>query len=131
MPEGPFGNIEVNGPLGENKRLLLIFHIDIEGKNAGTYNTPENMNELSNTISRASNYIDRNIKVFRSDAPATGNDFMAIVEPGTAEYWSSIDRSVQNIKQEVGSLDNVRIGDAIPVCDTVDDIVKNNTSGRF
>lgn len=131
MPEGPFGNIDIDGPIGDSKELLLTFDIFMEGQNAATFDTPENMNNLSETIADASGYVERNITVFRSDAPATGSDFVAIVKPGTAEYWKSIDRSVDSIIEAVNKISGIRIEQPVPVCDRRSAIIRNNTSGRF
>lgn len=128
MPEGEFFGID--RPFVKNDKLLLKFDINIVRQNAATFDTPENRNKLSERIADASGYIERNITVFRSDAPATAVDFIAVVRPATGEFWNSIDRSVQSILKEVNEMDNVEITQPVPMCSTVDTIIKDNTSGR-
>lgn len=128
MPEGPLGNISVDGPFGESTRLLLKFDIAVKGQSPESYNTPQNINGLVDAIANSSMYMERDITVFRSDAPKSGPDFIAVVDTNPGEYWSVIDGNVESIENAINERRMIEVVGVIPVCGKVDEIIKDNTS---
>lgn len=126
MAEGPLG---VDRPFVRDSRELIIkFEVFIEGQNVATFNTPKNINELSERVEDASGYVPSNIRVIRADAPSAGPHFIVAVKPATGEFWRSIDRKVKSITTEVDKMDNVRIEAPVPMATTFDEIEKDNST---
>lgn len=106
--------------------FLLNFGIKIERELKGKED-PDLLNKIEDKATEAANYIDENIDVFACTAPAVGMDIILLIKPAQGEYWHSINRKVENIRENVNGINGISVHQPVPVCSTMDKVKDEST----
>lgn len=137
-PIGPLAQFGNTGPTGGEDappgqistcNLILKFTADVVGKNVATYTTPEKMNELTTMAAQSAGYVDSNVRVFKSDSPATGVDIIFLIKPGVGEMWNSISRSIDDFVQRANREPHLDVdSQPVPLCTNFEEVIRTTTS---